>query len=72
VGALVREAETRGVQLGELPPEVLAAAHASLEGEGLRSALDPAAAVERRSLLGGPAKATVERAIQHARQRWNG
>ncbi|HVY26616.1 MAG TPA: argininosuccinate lyase [Polyangiaceae bacterium] len=70
VGALVREAETRNVQLGELPADVLVAAHGSLEGEGLRSALDPAAAVERRTLLGGPAKPTVERAISNARQRW--
>jgi argininosuccinate lyase len=70
VGALVREAETRAVQLGELPPEVLVAAHAALVGEGLRSALDPAAAVERRSLVGGPARATVQAAIVHARARW--
>jgi argininosuccinate lyase len=71
VGALVREAEARGVQLGELPPEVLKAAHASLTGDGLRSALDPAAAVERRSLVGGPAKATVTHAIALARRAWS-
>jgi argininosuccinate lyase len=71
VGALVREAETRGVQLGELSPDVLLAAHASLVGEGLRAALDPAAAVERRSLIGGPAKSTVQKAIVSARQRWS-
>jgi argininosuccinate lyase len=70
VGALVREAEERGVQLGQLPPEVLKAAHASLTGEALSSALDPAAAVERRSLIGGPAKATVIRAIGQARRSW--
>jgi argininosuccinate lyase len=70
VGALVREAETRNVQLGELPPDVLVAAHASLVGDGLRSALDPAAAVERRSLLGGPAKVTVQAAITTARASW--
>ena len=71
VGGLVREAETRGVQLGELPPDVLVKAHATLVGAGLRAALDPAAAVERRSLVGGPAKATVEKAIVSARQRWS-
>jgi argininosuccinate lyase len=71
VGALVREAETRNVQLGELPADVLVAAHASLVGSGLRSALDPAAAVERRSLIGGPAKATVQKAITTARTRWS-
>ncbi len=70
VGALVREAESRGVQLSGLPPEVLRAAHASLSGSDLASALDPAAAVERRSLIGGPARATVERAIAYARTRW--
>jgi argininosuccinate lyase len=70
VGALVREAETRGVQLGELPADVLVAAHPSLVGDGLRSALDPAAAVERRSLIGGPAKPTVLAAIVSARTRW--
>ncbi|HKY40977.1 MAG TPA: argininosuccinate lyase [Polyangiaceae bacterium] len=71
VGSLVREAERRGVQLSQLPPEVLKAAHASLTGEGLKSALDPAAAVERRSLLGGPARPTVEKAIIEARRRWS-
>ena len=71
VGALVREAETRNVQLGELPADVLVAAHASLVGDALRSALDPAAAVERRSLIGGPAKATVQKAITSARTRWS-
>jgi argininosuccinate lyase len=71
VGALVRQAEERGVQLGQLPPDVLLAAHASLSGEGLASALDPAAAVERRSLVGGPARATVEKAIGTARRRWS-
>jgi argininosuccinate lyase len=71
VGALVREAEIRSVQLGELPPEVLVAAHPSLIGDALRSALDPAAAVERRSLFGGPAKATVQQAIATARARWS-
>jgi argininosuccinate lyase len=70
VGALVREAEQRNVQLGQLPAAVLEAAHASLVGDGLRSALDPAAAVERRSLVGGPAKATVLKAIAYARARW--
>jgi argininosuccinate lyase len=70
VGALVRAAEERGVQLGELPRDVLAAAHASLgEAEAAR-ALDPALAVERRQVLGGPAKARVLEAIAEARGRW--
>ncbi|HEY2410106.1 MAG TPA: argininosuccinate lyase [Polyangiaceae bacterium] len=70
VGGLVREAESRGVELGKLPPALLAAAHASLQGPELASALDPVAAIERRSLLGGPAKATVSAAIADARGRW--
>jgi argininosuccinate lyase len=49
---------------------VLQAAHASLAGEELASALDPVAAIERRSLLGGPARATVAAAIAEARERW--
>jgi argininosuccinate lyase len=70
VGSLVREAEARGVQIGGLPPDVLLAAHPSLTGPDLALALDPEAAVERRSLVGGPAKATVLSAIADARSRW--
>ncbi len=70
VGGLVREAEARAVQLSELPQDLLLASHAALSGDALRAVLDPAAAVERRSLVGGPAKATVERAIVEARRRW--
>ena len=72
VGALVREAEERGVQIGELPKEVLLAAHAALSGPDLALALDPEAAVERRALVGGPAKARVLQAIAEARTRWAG
>lgn len=71
VGGLVREAEERGVQLGELPADVLAAAHPALANAAVRSALDPEAAVERRSLVGGPAKARVLAAVEDARNRWN-
>jgi argininosuccinate lyase len=70
VGALVREAEERGLQIGELPTDVLVAAHPSLTGPELALALDPEAAVERRSLVGGPAKARVQNAIVEARSRW--
>jgi argininosuccinate lyase len=70
VGALVREAEEQGVQIGELPPSVLVAAHSSLTGPELALALDPEAAVERRSLIGGPGKARVASAIAEARSRW--
>ena len=73
VGGLVREAEERGVQLGGLPDDVLRGAHALLSESDtslLRSALDPEQAVERRNLLGGPAKDRVREAIADARRRW--
>lgn len=70
VGGLVREAELRGVQLGELPGELLCAAHPALTPEKLAPALDVEAAVERRNLAGGPGKVAVQTAIAEARQRW--
>ncbi len=70
VGGLVRAAEERDVQLGELPADVLAAAHPSLASVEVKSALDPEAAVERRKLVGGPAKARVLAEIADARSRW--
>jgi argininosuccinate lyase len=70
VGGLVREAETRGVELSVLPQEVLAAAHPALGSPEVRKALDPALAVERRRLVGGPARETVSRAIAEARAAW--
>jgi len=70
VGALVAEAEARSVQLGDLPKDVLIAAHPSLGEDGVRSALDPKMAVERRALVGGPAKARVLEAILAARSRF--
>jgi argininosuccinate lyase len=70
VGSLVAQAEQRGVQLGELPREVLVGAHPAL-GEGdVASALDPALAVERRRVVGGPARVRVVEAIADARKRW--
>lgn len=70
VGGLVRVAEERGVQIGQLDAETLLAAHAALSGEGVRAALDPRQAVERRGLIGGPAKSRVLQAIAEARARW--
>jgi argininosuccinate lyase len=70
VGALVREADQRGVELSELPESVLVSAHPALSGPELRQALDPEAAVERRSLVGGPAKLRVLEAIAAARSHW--
>lgn len=70
VGALVRQAESRDVQIGDLSDEVLSQAHESLGRPEARQALDPAAAVERRQLIGGPAKARVLAEIEDARTRW--
>jgi argininosuccinate lyase len=70
IGGLVREAETRGVDLADLPKDVLAQAHPALGSPEAESALDPEAAVERRSLLGGPARVRVRMAIDEARTRW--
>jgi argininosuccinate lyase len=70
VGGLVREAETLGVELGALPEAKLVAAHPALAAPERALALDVALAVERRSGLGGPAKATVLAAIADARARW--
>jgi argininosuccinate lyase len=72
VGALVREADARGLELSELPEAVLVAAHPALTGAELRQALDPEAAVERRALFGGPAKPRVLEAIAAARAHWAG
>jgi argininosuccinate lyase len=71
VGGLVAEAEKRGVNLGGLPKEVLIAAHPGLGESGALSALDPAAAVERRIGFGGPARARVVEAIADARTRFD-
>ncbi|MEZ4226937.1 MAG: argininosuccinate lyase [Polyangiaceae bacterium] len=70
VGGLVREAESRKVQLGALDESVLAAAHPTLADAEARAALDPRAAVERRRTLGGPAKEVVLAAIAAAEAHW--
>ena len=70
VGALVREAEQRKLQLKDLPSDVLSAQHPALMEPGATLALDPRQAVERRALIGGPARARVEEAIREARRRW--
>jgi argininosuccinate lyase len=70
VGGLVREAEQRGVQLGELPKDVLVAAHSALAASDVAEALDPRAAVERRTVLGGPARVRVLEAIAVAERAW--
>lgn len=70
VGAIVKRAEEQGVQIGELSREELSKAHPALAGDAVAAALDPAEAVERRHVVGGPAKARVLEAISDARARW--
>ena len=71
VGTAVRAAEERGVDLSELSADVLAAVHPELGTEGAMATLEPRAAVERRSLIGGPAQARVAEAIARGRRRWS-
>ena len=66
VGGLVREAELHGVQLMGLTAAQLSAAHPSLALPEARQALDPHVAVERRKLIGGPAKERVLEEIDRA------
>jgi argininosuccinate lyase len=70
VGGLVREAERLGVDLSQLPREVLASAHPALSAPEIGEVLDPRRAVERRSLVGGPARDVVVAAVRDARERW--
>jgi argininosuccinate lyase len=70
VGGLVRLAEERGVDLADLPDSELAKVHAALGTPEARQALNPELAVERRNVLGGPARVRVVEAISEARQRW--
>jgi argininosuccinate lyase len=57
-GHLVRVASEQGVELAALPLATLQAAHASF-GADIAEWLDPARAVDRRDLVGGPARARV-------------
>jgi argininosuccinate lyase len=68
VGSLVRESEQKGVQISDLDPEILAKAHPALQDQRSRLALSPELAVERRQLVGGPAKARVLEQIAAARR----
>jgi argininosuccinate lyase len=70
VGALVRRAEALGVQIDALPLAEVRAAHPGLTDERIREVFSVEAAVERRKLFGGPARARVQEAIADARSRW--
>jgi argininosuccinate lyase len=70
VGQAVRSAEARAVQLGGLDEAELGALHPAFREPEVKAALDPAQAVERRKLLGGPARERVLEAIDEARRFW--
>ncbi|HEY3498940.1 MAG TPA: hypothetical protein VGK73_29820, partial [Polyangiaceae bacterium] len=70
VGGLVREAEAQGVELHALPAAAFERAHPTLARPERAQALDPALAVERRRVIGGPARDTVRSAIADAKSRW--
>ena len=71
VGQLVREAEERSCQLAELPEEILDHADSRLSGPELHQVLDASVAVERRRVLGGPARERVLEALISARALWS-
>jgi argininosuccinate lyase len=62
VGALVREAEARGVGLQDLPPEVFRRAHRRFDASVLR-VLSVDGALRARRAYGGPSPANVRRQI---------
>jgi argininosuccinate lyase len=68
IGELVARAREGGGRLDQLPREVLRATHPALDLD-LRELLSVERSLERRSLLGGPARQTVVRAIEGARAR---
>jgi argininosuccinate lyase len=70
VGDLVKSAESRGVQLHQLDAATLQGASPLLADVASEGVFDPALAVERRNLFGGPARAQVEKQIAEGRTRW--
>ena len=71
IGRLVKLALRQGVGLEELPLATLQEAHPAFEQDAYR-VLDNEVAIERRGLLGGPARARVQAEIAAARGRLGG
>ncbi|HEY2743077.1 MAG TPA: argininosuccinate lyase, partial [Polyangia bacterium] len=66
-GALVRVASARGVEIGELSLADLRATVPDVTwDESLFAVLDAGHAVDRRDVIGGPARARVQKAIEAA------
>lgn len=70
VGGLVRRAEELGLQIDQLPRAEVRAVHAGLTDERIAAVFSVEAAVERRQVIGGPARIRVVEAIAEARARW--
>ncbi len=68
VGALVREAEERGVPLSELPSDVFVAHHPALAG-GAHDVFDWERSVESKVAPGGTSRASVESQLRALRDR---
>ncbi len=67
-GQLVQKAVQRGTTLSELPLSVYRATHDAFD-ETVFDALDMETAIERRAVLGGPARARVREAIEALKER---
>ncbi len=66
VGAVVRLAEDRGVDLDGLDPDELAAVHPALDA-GVAARFDPQQAIDRRDAVNGTATASVAAQLERAR-----
>ncbi len=70
-GALVRRAQAEGLELEELSLEALRAEDSAF-GEDIYEWLDVANAVDRRDVVGGPARARILAEIERSRRELNG
>jgi argininosuccinate lyase len=71
VGALVRQAEERGVELDALPVDVIRAAHPTF-GPDVLAALSPDASVGRRTVVGSTGPTAVREQLARAKAAVNG
>lgn len=69
IGALVKEAEDRGVPLAELPEEVYVEAHPSLDQVAVRGVFDWERSVEAKDVPGGTSRRAVLEQLQLVRAR---
>jgi argininosuccinate lyase len=68
-GAIVRRASERGVDLAALTPAEMSEASGVAIDESIRQVLDPARAVDRRDVVGGPARQRIVAALEGVDQR---